>query len=106
MSIRGCLERMLSVLNGLIAMHPLACHDVARLISRDRDGELSKREQLVVGLHCATCKACSSYREHLEFIHQVSHSLGSDPDKISHATLLPDAKEKLRRKLGARKKQL
>jgi hypothetical protein len=106
MSISRCVERILSVLNGLIAMHPLACHDVARLISRDRDGELSERERLVVRLHCATCRSCSSYRRHLEFIHQVSHSLGSDPAKISHATLLPHAKEKLRRKLGAGKKRL
>jgi anti-sigma factor RsiW len=106
MSIRGCVEQMLSVLNGLIAMHPLACHDVARLISRDRDGELSERERLVVHLHCATCRSCSSYRRHLEFIHKISRSLDSDPDKISHATLPPDAKEKLRRKLGAGKKRL
>jgi hypothetical protein len=106
MSIRGCVERMLSVLNGFIAIRPLVCHDIARLISRARDGDLSLRERLVVRLHCASCKACSSYRDHLEFIHKVSHSLDGDPDKISHATLLPDAKEKLRRKLGARKKRL
>jgi anti-sigma factor RsiW len=106
MSIRGCVEQMLSVLNGLIAMHPLACHDVARLISRDRDGELSERERLVVHFHCATCRSCSSYRRHLEFIHKVSHSLDSEPDNISRATLPPDAKAKLRRKLGARKKRL
>jgi hypothetical protein len=106
MSIRGFVEQMLSVLNGFIAIHPLACHDVARLISRDRDGELSRRDRLVVLLHCATCRSCSSYRRHLEFIHEVSRSLGSDPDKISRATLLPDAKERMRRKLGAGKKRL
>jgi hypothetical protein len=106
MSIRGCMEQVLSVLNGLIAMHPLACHDIARLISRDQDGELSKRERLAVRLHCAICKSCSSYRRHLEFIHKVSRSLGSDPDKISRATLRPDAKERLRRKLGAGKRRL
>src|SRR5437868_3719452 len=78
------------------------CKTVAPLFSYAFDRKLSIIERLRVRLHLYSCGACLNYVSNLKFMHAVFHAQEEnfDHDKI-HATLSPEAKERIKEKLKA-----
>ena len=85
-----------------LAIKTEECKTVAPLFSYSYDRKLSLIEKLRVRLHLYSCGACFNYVSNLKFMHEVwsQQEENLEHEKI-HASLSPEAKERIKEKLKA-----
>ena len=74
------------------------CRDMASLMSRALDGNLTPTERFAINLHMLYCTACRRYNKQLGFMRRILEHTGSaalDGWTDESVTLSPQAREKL-----------
>lgn len=76
------------------------CRQTVEIISQSMERPLSIGERFKIKLHLWICVWCQWYMEHLGLIRDASRAQASTaPDQMTSATLSPDARERIRRRL-------
>ena len=76
------------------------CRQVSKLQSDLLDRPLSLPKRFGLRLHLLVCKWCRRYGKQIRFLHEAVHE---HPDELSQATpqtLSPEARERLKQRLG------
>jgi len=77
------------------------CREVTRLTSQERDRVLSPGTRLKLGLHRRFCRWCARYAKQLKFLHEASHLLAENSDRIDGPVLERDARTRMKKTLQA-----
>src|SRR5271157_3539305 len=75
------------------------CMEVTRLTSQERDRVLPLGTQLKLGLHRRFCRWCARYAKQLKFLHEASHLMAENSDRIDGPFLESDAKTRMKKAL-------
>ena len=79
------------------------CQQTVQKLSQSMDTKLSLRDRINVKLHLWICAWCHWYLEHLHLIRDTARAKGADTadvSSVSGASLSPEARERIRRKLS------
>lgn len=82
----------------------LSCKEATKLISESLDKPLSFRQRVWVTVHVLMCRFCSRYQRQLALMRLALNRLAKDEgdvlDTMSEDSLRPEARERMKEKLG------
>ncbi len=82
----------------------LSCKEVSQMVSLSLDRPLPIGKRLAVRMHLMICTLCSRYRRQLLFLRQATRHLPEHLDTTAAPPLSDEAKQRIRARLGADKK--
>ena len=87
----------------------MRCKEIAKLLSEQRDHELTLAQRLMMKFHLSMCVFCRRLASQLNFMERLTETMGSAADEspiaqrdIFGATLSLDAKTRMKNTLSGR----
>ncbi len=87
----------------------MRCKEIAKLLSEQRDHELTLAQRLMMKFHLSMCVFCRRLASQLKFMERLTEKMGSAADEspivrrdIFGATLSQDAKTRMKNTLSGR----
>ncbi len=87
----------------------MRCKEIAKLLSEEKDHELTLSQKLMMKFHLSICIFCRRMASQLKFIERVTERIGGNADEspVAHpeifsASLSPSAKTRMKNILAGR----